>query len=64
MPKVQETVQQLFARAPSNSVNLDEDVAIYSTPFSHGPRNPDHTRIVAFTRVGNGLLWLLHLPPV
>ena len=29
MPKVQETVQQLFSQAPSNSVNLDEDVAIY-----------------------------------
>ena len=28
MPKVQETVQQLFTQAPSNSVNLDEDVAI------------------------------------
>ena len=36
MLKVQETVQQLFAQAPSNSVNLDEDVDIYRS--SHADR--------------------------
>ena len=36
MLKVQETVQQLFAQAPSNSVNLDENVDIYRS--SHADR--------------------------
>ncbi len=36
LPKVQETVQQLFAQAPSKFVNLDADVAIYRS--SHADR--------------------------
>ena len=36
MPKVQETVQQLFTQVPSNSANLDEDVDIYRS--SHADR--------------------------
>ena len=35
IPKVQETVQQLFSQVPSNSANLDENVAIYRSNHAY-----------------------------